>query len=79
MFLWFELKKVTKTSDVRQEKTDLKVFVVVFPYPGLGSHQSLFGYDTNYKILLYCLHRLYSVVGANPSLGMCCGLEMKTT
>ncbi len=61
------------------KKPDLKVFVVVIPKEGLGG---FFGYDTNYKILLCCLHRLYSVAGvipkediagpqpANPSLGM---------
>ncbi len=54
------------------EKTDLKVFVIVIPKEGLAG----------YKVLLYCLHRLYPVVGvilkeglvgpqpANPSLGM---------
>ncbi len=27
-----------------------------------GSRQSFFGYDTDYKIVLCCIHRLYSVV-----------------
>ncbi len=33
---------------------------------GLGPRQSFFGYDTDYKTLLYCLHRWYSVVGVIP-------------
>ena len=47
--------------DARHEKTDLKVFVVVI---------SFFGYDTEYKILLYCLHKLYLVVGVIPKEGL---------
>ncbi len=31
--------------------------------------QSFFGYDTDYKIVLCCLHRLYSVVGVIPKEG----------
>ena len=72
------------TCDVRHKKIDLKVFVVVIPKEGLPGEapQSFFGYDTDYKILLYCLQRLYFVVGVickeglvgpqptNPSLSM---------
>ena len=53
------------TNDVHHEKTDLKVFVVVIPKEELAGsqpRQSFFGYDTECKILLYCLLRLYSVV-----------------
>ena len=32
------------------------------------------GYDIDYKILLYCLHRLYSVVGVIPKEGLAEGL-----
>ncbi len=35
---------------------------------GLGPRQSFFGYDTDYRILLYCLHRLYSVVSVSPPI-----------
>ncbi len=61
-----------KTIDVREKTENWKqVFVVVMPKEGLvGSRQSLFGYDTNYKILLYCLHRFYSVVGVIPKEGL---------
>ncbi len=31
-----------------------------------GSRQSFFRYDTNYKIVLCCLHRLYPVVSVIP-------------
>ena len=31
---------------------------------------SFFGYDTDYKIVLCCLHRLYSVVGVIPKEGL---------
>ncbi len=56
------------------QEIDLTVFAVVIPEEGsiggLGPHQTFFGYDTDYKILLYCLHRLYSVVGDIPSEGL---------
>ena len=45
----------------RKKKPDLKVFVVVIPK------------ETDYKILLYCLHRLYMSYPkkpTNPCLGM---------
>ncbi len=50
------------THDMRH----LKVFVVVIPKEGLAG----FEYDTDYKILLYCLHGLYSEVGVIPKEGM---------
>ncbi len=52
--------------DARHEKTDLKVFVIVILTEGLvgwGPANRSLGYDNDYKILLYWLHRLYSVVG----------------
>ena len=67
----FPLDHVERSSYTRQllhdalhEKTDLKVFLSVIPKEGLT------GYDTDYKILLYCLHRLYSVVGVIPKEGL---------
>ena len=46
-----------KSSDARHEKTDLKVFVCHTKrrIGGLGPHESFFGYDTDYKILLEIL------------------------
>ncbi len=45
-------------------------FIFLSPYPKkdwlAGSRQSFFAYDADYKILLCCLHRLYSVVGTIP-------------
>ena len=35
-----------------------------------GPHQSCFWYDTDSKIVLCCLHRLYSVVGVIPKEGL---------
>ena len=37
---------------------------------GLGPRESFFGYDTDYKILRYCLHMLYSRVGVIPKEGL---------
>ena len=50
------------------EYTDLKAFVVVNTKEGLAgrARQSFFRYETDYKISLYCLNRLYSVVGVIP-------------
>ncbi len=36
----------------------------------VGPRQSFFGYDTNYKFVLYCLNRLYSLVGVIPKDGL---------
>ncbi len=37
---------------------------------GAGHCQSFFGYDFDYKIVLCCLHRLYSVVDVIPKEGL---------
>ncbi len=67
------------TYKLCHEKMCLKICVVVIPK---GPHQSFFGYDTDYKIALFCFQGLYSVVGvilkeglvgpkpANSSFGM---------
>ncbi len=63
--LWGIMSKsrqlLSMTYDTCHEKTDLKVFVVVIAWLA-GTRQSFFGYDTDYKILLYCLHRFYFLV-----------------
>ena len=54
---------------MRHKKTELKVFVVVLPKEGVAKKDT-FGYDTIYKILLYCLYGLYSVVDVIPKEGL---------
>ncbi len=53
-------------------KTCLKIFVVAIPKESLTDRalQSFSGYDTDYKIVLCCFHRLYSVVGVIPKEGL---------
>ncbi len=55
-------EELTIESDILElchGKSCLKIFAIVIPKEGLaGPQQSLFAYDTDYKIVLWCLHRL---------------------
>ncbi len=66
-----EVSLLSQTSERCHEKMCLKIFVVVIPKEKLeGPRQSFFGHDTDYKIVLCCLHRLYSVDGVLTREGL---------
>ncbi len=68
---WHIKTRVSTIIEPCHGKTSFKIFVVVILKEGLaGPCTSLFGYDTDYKIVLCYLHRLYSKVGVIPKEGL---------
>ena len=65
------IRQCSTETDMRHEKTDLEVFVIVIPKEGWAG----WGMTPTIKYLLYCLHRLYSVVGVLPKEGLAGGYD----